>query len=251
MLHSFTSNHNDLSTEAGFQFEFYCDCCGNGFKSTFIPSTTYNAKKRSERFGRGAEVLGGLLGGRLGDLSHAIERGSDVIGSNLDGQSPQWRKEHEAAFDAAQDEVRAFFRKCPSCNKWVCADCWNEDEELCIDCAPRESAYVAKARNQAMRNNIDAAAQGAVVWHGAIENRTTVCPVCGKPAGTGKFCNNCGAPLNMNKCPNCGAPVALGVKLCGECGTPINSIATIQTCPNCGAENPPGTKFCGECGTKL
>ena len=35
MLHAFTRNYNDLSTESGFQFEFFCDCCGNGYKSTF------------------------------------------------------------------------------------------------------------------------------------------------------------------------------------------------------------------------
>ena len=40
MLHSFTRNYNDLSTDAGFQFEFFCDCCGNGFKSTFVESKT-------------------------------------------------------------------------------------------------------------------------------------------------------------------------------------------------------------------
>jgi len=49
----------------------------------------------------------------------------------------------------------------------------------------------------------------------------TICPACGKPAGNGKFCINCGAPLGMIKCPKCGA------------------------------ENPPGTSFCGNCGTKL
>ena len=47
MLHAFTRNHNDLSTEAGFQFEFYCDCCGNGYKSTFQNSTTYGQKQKS------------------------------------------------------------------------------------------------------------------------------------------------------------------------------------------------------------
>ena len=248
MLHSFTRNHNDLSTEAGFQFEFYCDCCGNGYKSTFQESGTYDARQRTDRLGRGAGMLGGLLGGRLGDLGWAAERASDVIRDRLDQSSPQWRREQEAAFDAAQEEVRPYFRKCPSCSKWVCEDCWNEDEGLCVDCAPRESSYVAKARNEAMRRNIDAAAETATVWHGKIEARTTICPNCGKPAGNGKFCNECGAPLSLNKCPTCGANVPLGMKFCGECGSPMN---VNKVCPNCGAENPPGMKFCGECGTKL
>lgn len=248
MLHSFTRNHSDLSTEAGFQFEYYCDCCGNGFKSTFIPSTTYNSNKATQKLGRGASLLGGLFGGKLNDIGWAVERGADAIGNNLDDRSPQWRHEQEEAFDAAQEEVKGFFKKCPSCNKWVCGDCWNEDEGLCIDCAPRESAYVAKMRNQAMRNNIDQEAESAVVWHGKLETRTTVCPSCGKPAGQGKFCNYCGSPLGLNKCPNCGADVPLGLKFCGECGSPVSAN---KKCPNCGADNPPGMKFCGECGTKL
>jgi hypothetical protein len=248
MLHSFTRNHNDLSTEAGFQFEFFCDCCENGFKSTFIESTTYNQAKRSERFGRGASALGNLLGGRMNDLGWALERGSDALGGRFSDQTPQWRKEQEKAFDEAQDEVRPQFRKCPACQKWVCSDCWNEEEGLCVECAPRESAYVAKAKASAMMKNIDDAAESATVWTGKIESRTTACPKCGKPAGNGKFCINCGAPLGMKKCPRCGAEVALGIKFCSNCGSPMNAKAI---CPSCGKENEPGTKFCGECGTKL
>ena len=73
MLHSFTRNYNDLSTDAGFQYEFYCDCCGNGFKSTFKESTTYNNRKRAEGIGRGASLLNNLFGGKLSGLSNAIE----------------------------------------------------------------------------------------------------------------------------------------------------------------------------------
>lgn len=248
MLHSFTRNNSDLSTEAGFQFEFFCDCCGNGFKSTFKESSTYGKKQKGSKIGKGFGILGGIFGGELGDIGNAVERGEDIINEHRGSDSPQWRKEQEAAFDEAQEEVRPHFKKCPACSAWVCDDCWNEDEGLCITCAPRESAYAAKARNEAMRRNIDEEAETAKVWHGKLENRITVCPKCGKPAGDGKFCNNCGAPLSMIKCPNCGAAVAQGLKFCGECGSPIS---TVSICPECGTENPPGTKFCGECGTKL
>ncbi|MBR2742814.1 MAG: zinc ribbon domain-containing protein [Clostridia bacterium] len=248
MLHSFTRNHDDLSTEAGFQFEFFCDCCGNGYKSSFVQSSTYGHRQKTERFGRMASSLGGLLGGRAGDLGSMLERGSDMLGGRFNDQSPEWRKEHERAFDAAQREVRPNFKKCPSCNTWVCADCWNDEEGLCVECAPREASYVAQARNRAMRRNIDEAADTATVWQGKLEKRTTVCPKCGKPAGEGKFCNNCGAPLGTQRCPNCGAQVALGLKFCGECGSPMKKSGK---CPSCGHENEPGMKFCGECGTKL
>ena len=29
------------------------------------------------------------------------------------------------------------------------------------------------------------------------------CPICGKPAGSGKFCNNSGAGMEMKSCHNC------------------------------------------------
>ena len=248
MLHSFTRNYNDLSSESGFQFEFFCDCCGNGYKSTFVESTTYGQRNKSERFGRMASGLGGLLGGKANDLGWALERGSDFINSKFSGDSPQWRKEQEEAFDKAQAEVRGQFKKCPACNSWVCNDCWNVDEGLCTNCAPREASYVAQARNRAMQRNIDEAAETATVWKGNIENRTTVCPKCGQPSGSGKFCNNCGAPLSLNICKNCGATVAKGLKFCGECGSPMQ---VSNKCPSCGFENEPGIKFCGECGTKL
>ena len=249
MLHAFTRNYNDLSTEAGFQFEFFCDCCGNGFRSTFTESMTYDKRKKSERIGGISGALGGFFGGFGGSIGHAVERGASFVGDRFENQSPQWRQEQEQAFDAAQAEVQPMFRKCPGCNKWVCnQDCWNEDEGLCVECAPREATYVAKARNEAMRRNIDEAAEKATVWQGKIETRATVCPKCGKPAGNGKFCNECGAPLGTQRCPNCGAEVALGLKFCGECGSPMQKS---YKCPDCGFDNPPGTKFCGQCGTKL
>jgi hypothetical protein len=37
-LIQFTRNHHDHSTDKGFQFEFFCDRCGNGFMSEFQPS---------------------------------------------------------------------------------------------------------------------------------------------------------------------------------------------------------------------
>lgn len=103
-----------------------------------------------------------------------------------------------------------------------------------------------------MRRNIDAAGESATVWKGEIESKTTVCPSCGKPAGTGKFCNNCGASMERKLCPQCGAKNALTVKFCNNCGSNLAAAAPPSgLCPSCGTDNPPGTKFCGNCGTKL
>ncbi|MFW6075973.1 MAG: SPFH domain-containing protein [Chloroflexota bacterium] len=55
------------------------------------------------------------------------------------------------------------------------------------------------------------------------------------PAGSGRFCSECGAALSPN------------AKFCAECGAQVKN--QTRTCSNCGAELPEGAKFCPECGT--
>lgn len=251
MLKSFTRNYQDNSTEAGFQFTFYCDVCQDGFKSSFIESETYKKGKLFRGIGRGASALGSLVGGNASRIGYGADRASDILGERFEGKSPEWQKEHETAFEHAQNEAMQHFHRGHSCRKYVCDACFNEDEGLCTDCAPRQEVYVAKARADAMRRNIDSAGNSATVWKGEIESKTTICPNCGKPAGTGKFCNNCGASMEMKVCPQCGAKNALAVKFCNNCGNPLNAPAATGKCPSCGMDNTPGTKFCGGCGTKL
>ena len=69
-LIKFTRNYNDKSTDTGFQFEFYCDRCGNGFESTFQTSAT---GMLSQGLDTAASVLGRIFGGaaRLGEGVHS------------------------------------------------------------------------------------------------------------------------------------------------------------------------------------
>ena len=255
MLKSFTRNYHDNSTEAGFEFTFYCDICNDGYKSSFVKSSTAGKGKLLKGLGAGAGIVGSLVGGRGHNVGWAAERGSDVLSERFENRSPEWLKEHELAFERAQNEARQHFHRCPSCNIYVCDACWNEDEGLCTQCAPRQEIYVAKARAEAMRRNIDQAGESATVWQGNIESKTTICPVCGKPAGTGKFCNNCGASMDMKECQKCGAKNAQTVKFCNNCGNNLaeSSVpaAPKGLCPSCGKQNEPDTRFCGECGTQL
>lgn len=250
MLQSFTRNYEDNSTEAGYQFTFYCDLCQDGYKSSFIESETYKKGKGLRGLAQGAGVIGSLLGGRLSSIGYSLERGGNVLSDRFEEMSPEWQKEHEGAFERAKNEAQQHFHRCHSCRTWVCDACYNEDEGLCTECAPRQEVFVAKARSDAMRRNIEEAAQTAVVWKGELESKTTVCPICGKPAGNGKFCNNCGASLALAVCPQCGAKNAQGVRFCNQCGASMSQ-PRVSKCPGCGEENPPGTKFCGNCGTKI
>jgi hypothetical protein len=250
MLTAFTRNYEDNSTDAGFQFTFYCDICNDGFKSSFIESETYNKGRSLRGLSRGVGILGDLVGGKLGALGDSMERGTDILSERFEGMSPDWQKAHEKAFEEAQAEAQQHYHRCHSCHLWVCDADNNEEEGLCVACAPRQEIYVAKAKADAMRRNIDEAAQTATVWEGKLESKTTVCPACGKPAGSGKFCNNCGASMALNKCPSCGKENAQGVKFCNDCGSPMGAPKALK-CSGCGAEYTPGTKFCGGCGAKI
>ena len=216
-LQPFTRNYSDNSTEAGFQFTFQCDICRDGFKTSFIQSKTYGKKSFWRGLGQAASIGSDLVGLRGG---HSIQRGTNVLSERFQGMSPEWHKEHEQAFEIAQNEAKGHFQKCPRCHKYVCENDWNEQEELCTQDAPRVSSEIAAARANKIVADIKQKTQNTQVHSGEINQGQTTCPQCGKPASSGKFCNNCGAPL--------------GLKICGKCGT----------------KNTTGN-FCSECGSKL
>jgi len=218
-LIGFTDNFADNSTDAGFQFTFYCDICREGYKTRFIESKTYKKGKFFRGLGRTISAVSQMTGKY--NIGYGIESGTDVLSEKYRGMTPEWHKEHEAAFELAQNEAKGHFHRCPKCTKWVCENDWNEQEGLCVNDAPRVNVEIASAKAQKAVQDIQEKAAGTQVFTGEIESKQTICPKCGKPAGEGKFCNNCGAPLNLLKCPKCGAQNSIGTKFCGQCGTKL------------------------------
>ena len=92
---------------------------------------------------------------------------------------------------------------------------------------------------------------GGFVGDTAAPSAKITCPNCASEVPEGsKFCLNCGnkiEPLADNEiiCPACGKKTNKG-KFCMECGSPLQA-----KCPGCGADIQNGAKFCPECGTKL
>ncbi len=218
-MQPFTRNYSDESTDAGFRFKFDCDICGDGYKTSFIESKSNKKAGFLKGLGKAASIGGSFLGSNMG---YNISHGTDALSERFGGMSPEWHKEHEAAFELAQNEAKGHFQRCPRCRKYVCENDWNDQEGLCVEDAPRESVEVAAAKSEKMIKDIKEKAENTQVFSGKIETRQTMCPQCGKPAGQGKFCNNCGASLSLIQCSKCGANSPMGTGFCGECGTRLS-----------------------------
>lgn len=231
----FTENFQDLSTDRGYQFKFFCDKCHNGFMSSFQTSVAGVAGGLLHAAGN---IFGGILG-QAGSSAYEVQRA--VAG-----------KAHDEALKKAVEEVKPLFKQCSRCGKWVCPqNCWNPKRGLCMDCAPDVEREMAAAQAQATKDQIWEKAQTTdyVKNIDMTEETVVVCPECGAKTQAGKFCPECGGKLRAKvACPKCGTEVEEGTKFCPECG---EKVAVKSACPKCRAEVPPGTKFCPECGSKI
>jgi hypothetical protein len=188
----FTKNHTDHSTEQGAQFEFFCDKCGRGRMSEFVPN------KLSIAAGL-FSAAGSLLGGRMSQIASAGSQVKEMFRG----------KAHDAAFEKAVEAAKPFFKQCTRCAMWVCAEaCWNKASNLCQTCAPDRTQ---EAATQAQATGADMTAQ-----------QLAACPHCGARVQGGKFCPSCGKPLATKlACVKCGAEFS--GKFCPECGTPAKT----------------------------
>lgn len=204
---AFTDNIRDLSNATGYQFEFVCERCGNGYRGEF-----YKDKKEMGRgLLRGASAL---MGGKLADLSNAAESFQWDRGTN----SPAKNKAMEASVEAVKDE----FKQCRGCGNWVCVPvCWNHDVGQCLTCSPSVAEEVSRAQAEAQVQQIREKAT-TVDWTKDLDmaNRAKVeCNECGAKIEGGKFCPECGAATSKKVfCTNCGAEEKGGAKFCSECG---------------------------------
>jgi membrane protease subunit (stomatin/prohibitin family) len=208
----FTRNYSDHSTERGFQFEFQCDRCGNGYRTQFQAWTLGTAA--------GAlNAASSLFGGIFNQAADVTER----------VRSAQWQQAKDKAFSEAVEQIKPSFLQCPRCLAWVCKkNCWNQARGLCKNCAPDLAVEIsaqqaAKAREK-IYSDVTADAEDAKAISGVGDKKVAA------------------------SCPNCHAPLANNAKFCPECGYKMAEAK--KFCAECGAQLTPGAKFCPECGTK-
>lgn len=201
----FTNNYQDLSSQRGFQFKFFCEKCGNGYLSTFKASQLGTAAAA-------AQAVASLFGGVFGRAAQTAQSLQAMVAG------PQ----HDAALDEAVREISPRFRQCTRCGNWVCEPvCWNGKAGLCEGCAPDVDEEVAAAQAQAAREQ--ASEKARAVDHLGQRDLSKVtaatCPKCGAKTQGGKFCPDCGASLaTKSKCSQCGAEADGTPRFCPECG---------------------------------
>lgn len=201
----FTDNYEDLSTDRGYQFKFFCEKCGNGYMSTFRAS-------KIGMLGSAARAAGSLFGGVF----------SNVADSTYEVQRAVGGPAHDSALKEAVEEIAPTFKQCTRCGNWVCEPvCWNRKAGLCESCAPDLDEEMASAQAEAAREQIHEKAH-TVDWTKSREVGKVsgaVCPHCGAKTQGGKFCGECGGTLASSRaCKSCGHEAEGSPKFCPECG---------------------------------
>src|SRR6185369_16743320 len=106
----FTSNYDDLSTDKGYQFKFYCKKCHNGYLSSFQASKLGLAASA-------AEIAGSFFGGVFGKAASSAYEVQRAVGGPA----------HDAALKQAVTEISPLFKQCTRCGSWVCEPvCFNK-----------------------------------------------------------------------------------------------------------------------------
>ncbi|HEX8178942.1 MAG TPA: hypothetical protein VF525_05300 [Pyrinomonadaceae bacterium] len=228
-LVQFVRNYEDLSTDRGFQFKFYCDKCGNGYVTRYQASTLGTA-------GSLLRAAGDFFGGWASSAGNSAYEVQRAVGG----------KAHDDALEQAVAEGKQHFHQCSRCGKWVCPEvCWNAQAGQCEDCAPdyqeEFAASHAQAKADAAREQLHERARqtdyaSQTDMSAGAYAKAPPPPAAGPATATGPLCVSCGAGVGK-------------AKFCPECGTPAQKPK--PTCSSCGHQ-PEGTpKFCPECGTKI
>lgn len=110
-----TQNYTDHSTDRGFQFEFFCDRCGSGYRTRFQPSALGTVSSALEA---ASSLFGGVLG-RAADLGERARSASweKLMTTHL---KKQWKNSSLILF-SARGVLRGCAARAAGTHRKVCA----------------------------------------------------------------------------------------------------------------------------------
>ena len=203
----FTGNYQDLSSNRGYQFKFFCEKCQNGYMSSFKTN-------KLGAVGAAAQAASSLLGGLFGRAAQTADSLQQMVAGPA----------HDTALKEAVEEIRPLFKQCTRCGQYVCEPvCWNKKAGLCETCAPDLDEEIAAAQAQEAKNQVMEKVKDVNFTAGRdlAQQAPVMCPKCGAKSQGKKFCAECGTPLaTKRKCAGCGAEADGSPKFCPECGQP-------------------------------
>ena len=192
------SNYRDISPPAGdvgagFQFEFFCESCGDTWKTPFKPYRAGQANGVFRRFGYLFNEFA-----KISVISETIYR-ARARRRHVDRGAPAPRPRRPRSKRRMVMGAQRY-EKCSNCRTMVCANCYDEATGRCVKCDR---------------------AQGVGSQSGTSASATsTVCPNCQTPSQGGRFCHECGFDMasTHKSCPSCSATMPRQARFCTDCG---------------------------------
>ena len=131
------SNYRDISPPlgdvgAGFQFEFFCESCGDTWKTPFKP---YRAGQATGLFRRFGYLFNEFA--KISVISESIYRLGRAGGTSIEVTGS---KAKAAALEEAQAMGAQRYEKCSNCRTMVGANCYDEALADVPLCEPTPSA---------------------------------------------------------------------------------------------------------------
>jgi hypothetical protein len=106
-LPSITRKLDDESDAKVFQFVFYCDCCGQGYRTAPIPFSVRDAPDRTEEFTPAQKLI--------------------------------YETEYDDAYERGNLDALSVFEVCETCGRRICEDCSEGGiGYVCRDCRAKQ-----------------------------------------------------------------------------------------------------------------
>ena len=196
----FTDNYEDLSTDLGYQFKFFCESCGNGYMSSWQASTSGMASSV-------VRAAGNIFGGLFGRAASGAWEVQQAVGG----------PEHDRALESAVKRDPATVSAVQALQAMgLSTDLLEQAKALCKSCAPICSASWPAQAEIAVEQAREAPPARPHRGRGRRRRAVVLCPSCGAEIAREVLLRVRRKLAPKTECPRCGSKVAADDKFCPD-----------------------------------